>query len=135
MFPLATRAAAVLVFAPMLVLAGDACAQGSKPTPIDVQLSDYRFTPTHIDLNSGQAYLLRLTNSSKHGHDLSAKAFFQAASLGRGGAAKVDNGEIEVAGGETVEVELTPGKPGSYEMHCPRPFHSMFGMSGKILVH
>ena len=29
---------------------------------------------------------------------------------------------------------LTPQKPGTYEMHCTHPFHSMLGMKGQIVV-
>lgn len=131
----AARAVTVLALAPMLVFAGGAFAQPGKPIAIDVQLSEFSFAPAQLDLNSGQAYLLRLTNSGKHAHDLSAKAFFQTAALDPGASAKIDHGEIDVPEGQTVEVELTPGKPGSYEMHCSRPMHSMLGMKGKIVVH
>ena len=131
----ARAAAAVLAFGPMLVVADGAFAQARPPTVIELRLSEFRFAPADIDLTHGQTYLLRLTNDGKRDHDLSAKAFFQTAALGPGGAAKVDNGDIDVPEGQTVEVELTPASPGTYEMHCTRPMHSMLGMKGRIVVH
>jgi uncharacterized cupredoxin-like copper-binding protein len=112
-----------------------ASAQTAAPTVIAVQLSEYRFTPETIELNRGQSYVLRLTNSGKHGHDLKAKAFLQAVSLAADSAAKVKDGAIEVDPGETTDVALTPTAAGSYEMHCDHPLHATLGMKGQIVVH
>ena len=59
-----------------MLAAGAAGAQGEAPTVVAVQLSEFSYSPTTIELNRGQAYVLRLTNSGAHAHDLSAKAFF-----------------------------------------------------------
>jgi uncharacterized cupredoxin-like copper-binding protein len=134
--PLTARAAAtVLVLASMLVPVGGASAEAVKPTVINVQLSEFSFAPAHIDLNHGQAYVLRVTNAGKHAHDLSAKAFFQTVALSSAASAMTDDGDIGVAEGQTVDVELTPTTPGTYEMHCTHPMHSMLGMRGQFVVH
>jgi plastocyanin len=127
-------AAALLISAPMLAMAGQAFAQPDKPTVIDIKLSEFRFAPAQLELAHGQTYLLRLTNDGKHAHDLSAKDFFKAAALGPDTSAKIKNGDIDVPEGQTVEVALTPSAPGTYEMHCARPMHSMLGMKGQIVV-
>ena len=128
-------AAALLASAAMLAVADHAFAQADKPTVIDIKLSEFRFAPTQIELAHGQTYLLRLTNDGQHAHDLSAKDFFKVATMGSDASAKIKNGDIDVPEGQTVEVELTPGTPGTYEMHCARPMHSMLGMKGEIVVH
>jgi uncharacterized cupredoxin-like copper-binding protein len=115
--------------------AAAASAQPAAPTVIAVQLSEYRYTPSTIDLNRGQSYVLRLTNTGKHDHDLKAKAFFQAVSLAGDSAAKVQDGSVEVGPGETTDVVLTPNQAGSYETHCTHPFHATLGMKGQIIVH
>jgi plastocyanin len=112
-----------------------ASAQPATPTVIAVQLSDFRYSPATIELNRGQSYVLRLTNGGKHGHDLKAKAFFEAVSLAADSAAKVQDGSVELAAGETTDVALTPNAAGSYEMHCTHPFHATMGMKGQIVVH
>jgi len=107
----------------------------APPTVISVQLSEFRFAPATLELNAGQPYVLRVTNSGKHGHDLKAKAFFDAVSLGAHSAAKVKDGAVEVAPGETADIALTPTAAGSYEMHCTHPLHATMGMKGQITVH
>jgi uncharacterized cupredoxin-like copper-binding protein len=114
-----------------MAIAGAACAQ---PTVINIQLSEYKFAPMQLTLDHGQAYVLHLTNTGSKAHDLSAKAFFQTVTLAPASAAKVKNGDIDLDEGESVDVTLTPQKPGTYEMHCTHPFHSMLGMKGEIVV-
>ena len=118
-----------------VLAAGATSAQPAAPTVIEVQLSSFRYSPATIELNQGQPYVLRLTNSGGHSHDLKAKAFFQTVSLAPDSAAKVQDGDVEVGGGQTVDVALTPNTAGSYEMHCTHPMHSVLGMKGQIIVH
>jgi uncharacterized cupredoxin-like copper-binding protein len=122
---------AALVFGGSMVIAGAACAQ---PTVINVQLSEYKFAPMQLTLEHGQAYVLHLTNTGGKAHDLSAKAFFQTVTLAPASAAKVKDGDVDLDEGESADVALTPQKPGTYEMHCTHPFHSMLGMKGQIIV-
>ena len=104
----------------------------AQPTTIAIELTEYSFAPAEIDLVHGQAYVFHLTNSGHKDHDLSAKAFFATATLAPG--AKVKNGDIDVDEDDSVDVALTPTTPGTYEMHCTKPFHAMQGMKGKIVV-
>jgi plastocyanin len=114
---------------------GLASAASAQPTVINVQLDEYKYVPMQIDLHAGQAYVFHLTNTGSKDHDLSAKAFFATVALDPATASKVKNGDIDVDEGESVDVAFTPRAAGSYEMHCTRPFHSMLGMKGQIVVH
>jgi plastocyanin len=125
-------AAALAAFG-VAAASGPAFAQDA-PTPITVQLTDYRYTPAEIDLTHGQSYVLHLVNPHGGAHDLSAKAFFQTVTLAPASAAVVHDGDIEVKGGQSADVAFTAGAAGTYEMHCTHPMHSMFGMKGKIVV-
>ena len=127
-----TRPLAAIVLGAALGAAGAAVAQ---PTVINIQLSEYKFAPMQLTLEHGQAYVLHLTNTGGKAHDLSAKAFFETVALAPGSAAKVKGGDVDLDEGESVDVALTPQKPGAYEMHCTHPFHSMLGMKGQIVVH
>jgi uncharacterized cupredoxin-like copper-binding protein len=122
---------AVLTFSAALATAGAAAAQ---PTVINVQLSEYKYAPMQLTLDHGQAYVLHLTNSGGKSHDLSAKAFFQTVAVAPASAAKVKDGDVDLDEGESVDIALTPQKPGTYEMHCTHPFHAMLGMKGQIVV-
>jgi len=124
--------AAIVVFG-LVAASGPVLAQDA-PTPITVQLTDYRFTPAEIDLVHGQSYVLHLVNPHGGGHDLSAKAFFQSVTLAPESAAVASNGDVEVKGGQSADIAFTAGAPGTYEMKCTHPLHAMFGMTGKIVV-
>ena len=116
-----------------VLAAGVAGAQA--PTVIEVKLVNFHFSPATIELNRGQPYVLHVTNAAGGGHSLTARKFFETVSLANGAAARVKDGEVEVAGGETADVAFTPNTAGSYEMHCDHPLHSMLGMKGQIVVH
>jgi uncharacterized cupredoxin-like copper-binding protein len=129
--PSISRPLAALALAGAVAVAGVAFAQ---PTVINIQLSEYKFAPMQLTLEHGQAYVLHLTNTGGKAHDLSAKAFFQTVALAPGSAAKIKDGGVDLDEGESADVALTPQKPGTYEMHCTHPFHSMLGMKGRIVV-
>jgi uncharacterized cupredoxin-like copper-binding protein len=112
-----------------------AVAQGDQPTVIPVELSEYKFAPSEIALNKGQHYVLRLTDSGKRDHDLSARAFFQTVNLDPDSASAVKDGDVDLTPGVTADVGFTPQTAGTYEMHCNHPFHAMLGMKGHIVVH
>lgn len=116
----------------LLVLAAPAAAQ--SPERIEIDLSNFKFTPSTITLRHGQPYVLHFVNTAKGGHDFSAKAFFDAASMEARDRARVARGEVDVRGGQTADVRLTAPTPGTYDMHCSHFMHSTFGMTGKIVV-
>jgi uncharacterized cupredoxin-like copper-binding protein len=126
-----SKLVAALAFGGAMTVAAAAYAQ---PSVINVELSEYKFAPAQLTLEHGQAYLLHVTNTGGKAHDLSAKSFFQTVTLASGSAAKVKDGAVDLDEGESADVALTPQKPGTYEMHCTHPFHSMLGMKGQIIV-
>jgi uncharacterized cupredoxin-like copper-binding protein len=110
-------------------------ATAQAPTTVNVQLSNYKFTPKTIIFDRGKPYVLRLTNISGGGHDFTAPAFFAAASIASADRQSVQGGEVEVHPGKTQEIRLTaPAAAGSYKVKCTHTFHKFFGMSGKIVV-
>ena len=129
--PSAPRIAAAVTL--ISAFAGAAPAQPS-PTVINVQLSEYKFTPMEIDLKLGEPYVLHLTNTGGKSHDLSARAFFQTVSLAPGSATKVRDGDVDLDESESADVAFVPRTPGTYEMHCTHFLHSMLGMKGQIVV-
>jgi len=104
------------------------------PTPIAVQLSNFEFTPETIVLDHGRSYVLRLANSSSGGHDFAAPAFFAASAIAAADRALVQEGSVEVPGGEIREIHLTAPRAGTYKLKCTHTMHKMFGMSGSIVV-
>jgi len=131
--PSASRTAAALVLSGLFAVSSAALAQPAAKV-INIDLSEYKYSPMEIDLKAGQPYVFHLTNSGSKDHDLSAKAFFATVALAPGSAAKVKNGDVDLDEGESVDVSLVPQKRGAFEMHCTQFMHSMLGMKGQIVV-
>lgn len=119
----------------MLLLAAPVSAgEADSALSIQIAMSNYSFVPSTLQLRANTTYRLRLTNTSHSGHDLDAPQLFAASSIAPADQSKVTDGEIEVDGGQTVEVTFTPIRAGTYDFHCTHFLHSAFGMHGEAIV-
>jgi uncharacterized cupredoxin-like copper-binding protein len=110
-------------------------ASWSDTSRIEVALANFKFVPSTITLHHGQRYVLHLANQASGGHDFVAPEFFAAASVAPEDRDKVTKGEIELGGGDSVDIRLTaPAAPGSYKLRCSHFMHAAFGMKGTIVV-
>jgi plastocyanin len=107
-----------------------ALAAGESDVPVvTVTLGDYAFKPAEIKLKAGQPVILELTNTDRiTPHNLTLED--AAAGL------RID---VDVSGGKTERVELTPTVPGTYTFYCSKklPFmksHREHGMEGHLVV-
>ena len=134
---LRTRIVAIaLALAPAVAIAQPMAspAESANATPLVVGLSSYEFKPDQITLVRGTTYRLHLTNTSGKSHNFSAPQLFAASSIASADRAKVEDGEIEVDGGQTVDVVFVPMTPGEYDIRCTHFLHSAFGMHAKVIV-
>ena len=114
-----------------VLLMGGASAQ----TGITVSMTNYAFTPSTLTLKAGETYRIHFSNDSGKSHDFSAREFFQSATVAAGDKSKLEDGdEVELEGGQSADITLTPNKPGTYPVSCTHFMHSMLGMTGKIVV-
>jgi plastocyanin len=115
-----------------VLLLGPSVATQAQPAArtIEVRLTSFDFTPRTISLRAGEPVLLRLVNASGGGHNFAAPRFFASA---RNVSGPVQNGKVELAGRQAVEVRLTPAR-GTYRLRCTHTLHSTFGMTGRIVV-
>ncbi len=130
-----TATAIALLAAAATVVPHSAWPQPSQAQPLvtlTVRLSSFAFTPDRLQLRVGVPVRLHLMNESSGGHNFSAPAFFAASIFPAG--LPPPNGKIEVAGGNSVDITLTPRVPGTYKVECTHFLHSLFGMSGTIVV-
>jgi len=118
----------------LIGLAGGAAIAQPSSQAVTVELSSFKFTPATLTLTHGRPYVMHFVNSSSGGHDFVAKDFFASATIAPEDRAKVNNGEVELAGGESADVHLVPNSPGSFKSHCSHFMHSSFGMTGKVIV-
>lgn len=127
------RAAMLCALLCSLPAAGAVLAQPA-PREVEIDLSNFKFTPSAISLEHGQTYRLHFVNRADGGHDFVAKEFFTDARIAPEDAAKVSDGEVELKGGASADVTLTPQTPGTYKVHCSHFMHATFGMTGTIVV-
>ncbi len=104
------------------------------PARIDITLANFSFTPSTITLKAGQQVTLHFENKGSGGHDFTAPQFFKAATMDAATRAKLGKkGRIELAGGTSADVKLTP-TAGIYKLKCGHFMHAGFGMTGTITV-
>jgi plastocyanin len=135
------HACAALALTGGLFLAG-AARVGAEPTTADwskaqtvsVGMADFAFAPKTLLFQANVPYHLRLTNSAGHGHSFDAPEFFAAVGIAPEDQSKVVKGEVEVEGGQTVDVKFVPATTGSYKFHCSHFLHAAFGMTGEAVV-
>jgi len=121
-----------LVFAAGLALASSVQAQEAQT--VGVAMSNFAFTPSSFSFKSGVPAVLRFTNSTGHGHNFHAPELFAAGTVAPQDRAKIQDGSVEVKGGQTVDVHFTPQKPGTYPFVCTHFLHESFGMKGTARV-
>jgi plastocyanin len=126
------RAAVFMVAVSSWLIAPDAFSQPLSPEMVVVHLSNFAINPDKILLHSGRLTLLHIVNDSSGGHNLAAPELF-AASTFPGGAPPVD-GKVEVGSKQSKDVVFIPGVPGNYKAECTHFLHSLFGMTGSIVV-
>lgn len=126
-----------ILFAALAATSIPAAAQAPAggPDRIEIDLSNFKFTPSSITLHHGSAYVLHFVNKAGGGHDFVATSFFAAADVAPADRTRIANGGIELRGGEAADVRLVAPAPGRYEAHCSHFMHSTFGMRGEIVVN
>ena len=117
-----------------LAALGAPATTSQAPPAINVQLSNFKFTPKAIVLDHGRPYVLRLYNAAGGGHDFTASDFFAAAAIAPTDRRWVSDGEVEVPPGQLREIRLTAPAAGRYKVKCSHSFHKTLGMSGTIIV-
>lgn len=130
MSPLRLASAAALAGA-TLALSASVTAQPRPAMPtVQITLASHFYQPNPIYLPGGVPVRLVFNNRSGKTHDFKAPAFFRSARILRG---YVPRGEVELKGGRGTVIVLVPAR-GHYKVHCTQPFHTVLGMTGRIIV-
>jgi len=121
----------------LLLMAGAATSPGEAanqvPELVNIELSNFAFSPENLHLHAGRAYQLRFTNLGSGGHNYSAPAFFAAATIDPEDRRYVKKGKVELAKGQALSIRLVPAA-GSYQVKCTHLLHASFGMKGSIVA-
>jgi uncharacterized cupredoxin-like copper-binding protein len=130
-------AALVLMIEPLHAQApapAPAATDWTSAEAVEIDLTNFAFTPATLMLRSGAVYRLHFVNKASGGHDFTAKAFFGEATIDPEDQAVVQDGAVRLSGGQTADLRLTAPKAGTYEVHCSHFMHAGFGMKGQIVV-
>jgi plastocyanin len=107
-------------------------AAAPEAITLDLFMIDYKFVPDHLTFQHDVHYRLHLENHGKETHEVTAPTFFATAKIDNPDALNHEHSEIVMQPGETKDVFLTPGKPGTYDLRCAD--HDWNGMVGGITV-
>jgi plastocyanin len=117
-------------FALLVSIAGPVAAQ---PATRVVEMTNFKFAPSQIELTANAPVVLQLRNDAGGGHSFTAPAFFAAAHVDPASAKYIQAGKVEVPSHQTVTISLVPAA-GHYPLKCSHTLHSAFGMNGTIIV-
>ena len=113
------------------MLAGPASSRAKRNWPVvTISFTSHDYHPNPIYLAGGVPTRIIFQNRSGKTHDFKAPMFFRNARM-LGGAAP--GGVIRLARGGAAVIDLVPRR-GHYKVHCTQPFHTMLGMTGRIIV-
>ncbi|HEY0270829.1 MAG TPA: cupredoxin domain-containing protein [Sphingomonas sp.] len=117
------------LFAP---IAAPAFAKPPVVSVVTIRMAHRGFHPQVIRLKGGQRYRLRFINSDRTEHDFYAPDFFANARLEPG--AMLDNGRLNVRGGNVRTITLTPAS-GHYQAKSSKALDVVSNMTAQILVY
>lgn len=96
---------------------------GGGEKVLAVKASSFKFEPNNIKAYTGEVILLKIEDVSGSGHNFTIKnpqgQVIQSADL---------------PAGKVTDVRVTLSEKGVYDFYCDKPFHSAFGMKGRIEV-
>jgi uncharacterized cupredoxin-like copper-binding protein len=121
--------------------AGDLVSAADWDTMVDVDvvMDEYSFSPSTLELTTGQPYRIQITNVGDLKHYFTAEEFYRTAAFRK---AQDSSGElkapffkaIELFPGEQIDLYLIPSAAGTYELICTITGHTEAGMHGSIVV-
>jgi uncharacterized cupredoxin-like copper-binding protein len=94
------------------------CLGAAAPDPLtmNVTMVDYKFMPDHLTFQHDVHYRLHLENHGKETHEFTAPIFFATAKIDNPDVLNKERSEIVMQPGESKDIFLTPGKPGTYDL-------------------
>jgi plastocyanin len=101
---------------------------------IEINLKSFAYIPATMTLQRGVPYRLHFVNQAGGGHNFVARDFFAEATIDPANRVALDQGQVELGGGDSATVRLISNRAGTYDVHCSHFLHSSFGMKGKIVV-
>ena len=111
-----------------------ACLGAATPEPVklDVVMVDYKFIPDHLISSMTCIIACTWKTTARKPTNSPHRRFLRTAKIDNPDILNHERSEIVVQPGETKDLFLTPGKPGTYDLRCAD--HDWDGMVGGITV-
>ncbi|WP_162527281.1 cupredoxin domain-containing protein [Sphingomonas solaris] len=108
----------------------------TKGTPIDVTVTNNRFTPDRLTLKRGRQYILRIHNRSDRKHNFSAPQFFTAARVSPRDSGWVTDDKVDLAPGQSATLHIVaPDTPNAlFSYRSTNLLDAAENMKGEIRV-
>jgi uncharacterized cupredoxin-like copper-binding protein len=90
--------------------------------------------PKTLQLRRNAPYRLHFLNNGSRDHNFDSSELFGAMMIAPEDRGKIENGEVEVPKGKSVDLMVVPLAAGSYPFHCSHLLHAMFGMRGQANI-
>jgi len=127
----------MLVLAFILSVALASCGEQGPATEINVNMTDFQFTPNQFTVPAGQEITLNVVNTGAVVHNFVIMNFGTTA-----GDAFADDDETNIywqerdiqPGGDFNVTFVAPTEPGEYQVVCRTEGHIASGMVGKLIV-
>ena len=126
----------LLILLLLMTLILSACTQNGTSNTINVEITDFAFTPNQFSIRAGEQITLHATHNGLVEHD------FVIMKLGTDVGGHFDEADlanvywqVRIQPGESLTATITvPSEPGTYQIVCAMPGHVEAGMIGSLTV-
>jgi len=112
----------------------------SRAATVEIKLDEFSFEPETLRLKAEQPVRLIIRNNGRVRHSFSAPDLIKASAVRSVVPAPgetlptVSYNEINVSPGSSKELQILPIEKGTYDLKCGVIGHSLFGMTGRVIV-
>lgn len=130
------RLFSALLLATPAIVAAQPAPNWNKGTPVDISVSNARFSPARIVLHPGRQYILRIRNVSDRRHNLSAPEFFTAARVAPGDSGWVTDDKVDLKPGQSARLRIVAPttRNAVYRFRSTNLLDAAGGMKGEFVV-
>ena len=136
-------AIAVIVTTVVVTAIGQGLAQPDPASLVQIELSEYAFSPAQVTLKAGRAVTLKVVNTGRATHMFASKYLSSQDLEIEGADMEVDapNGikYVKLQPGKSAEIKFTPEKKGTFDFSCDvrtgGRTHRDRGMKGQLVVN
>ena len=115
-------------------------ADWARAVTVEISLDEFAFQPDTLRLKAEQPTRLVIRNSGRTRHSFASPDLMRASAIRNvvpgpeESLPTVSYNEINVSPGSFKELYLLPIEKGAYELKCGVVGHTLFGMTGKVIV-